>query len=194
MVNPFDKETYSSNVPDCIIKGRHVGWKIDYTYTDTDYSIKAVLDAIDGDTTFTINGTNETINGTNYWVFEATKAITDAWDITADTEFRLDIILTEAASSNEAIIATDFIRVFLNNSDRRNHAEIMLAKIDSILQKRADADVDSYSIKSRQLSKIPIKELLMWRDYYANEIRKIGGSTSAGNERVKRNTVRVRFE
>ncbi len=76
--------------------------------------------------------------------------------------------------------------------DRRTHAEIMVAKIESVLQGRADHDIESYSIKNRSLTRMSVKELMHWRDYYRAEVDYTGGSDT-GAKRVKKNTVRVRF-
>ena len=45
----------------------------------------------------------------------------------------------------------------------------MLEKIESILEGRADADVSSYSINGRSLTKIPIEELMNFRSRYKAE-------------------------
>jgi len=37
------------------------------------------------------------------------------------------------------------------------------------LSGRADADVSSYSINGRSISKLSIAELIEWRDYYKSE-------------------------
>ena len=64
-----------------------------------------------------------------------------------------------------AIVDLDF-----NQSDPRTHAEIMIDKIETVLQGRADADVLSYSISGRSLSKMTPDELVQWRDYYKREL------------------------
>ena len=56
------------------------------------------------------------------------------------------------------------------NADPRSHAEIMLGKIESLLSGRADADVASYSIAGRSLTKLEITELIEWRNYYKREV------------------------
>ena len=81
----------------------------------------------------------------------------------------------------------------LFRSDPRSHAEIMVKKIESILQGRADQDVSSYSINGRSLTRMGVADLVEWRDYYMAEIvkqkreyrKKLGQSTGQ--------TIRVRF-
>lgn len=88
----------------------------------------------------------------------------------------------------EAIVDLD-----VNNVDPRTHAEIMVDKIEAVLQNRADADVANYSIQGRSLVKLSIDDLLRWRDYYRNEL-----SMEKRKERVRRGkstgaTIKARF-
>ena len=76
----------------------------------------------------------------------------------------------------EAIVDLD-----VNNTDPRTHAEIMVDKIESVLQNRADADVSNYSINGRSLVKLSIDDLLRWRDYYRTEL-----AMEKRKERVRR--------
>ena len=54
-------------------------------------------------------------------------------------------------------------------TDPRSHPRIMVEKIEAILEGRADADVSSYSINGRSLTKIPIPELMEFRRSYKTE-------------------------
>lgn len=54
-------------------------------------------------------------------------------------------------------------------TDPRSHPRIMVEKIEAILEGRADADVSSYSINGRSLTKIPIPELMEFRNSYKAE-------------------------
>lgn len=81
----------------------------------------------------------------------------------------------------------------INGADPRTHAEIMVDKIEAVLQNRADADVANYSINGRSLVKLSIDDLLKWRDYYRAEL-----TMEKRKERVRRGkstgaTVKVRF-
>ena len=60
----------------------------------------------------------------------------------------------------------------VNGADPRSHAEIMVDKIEGILQGKADSDVSSYSIAGRSLTKMSPSELTEWRDYYRKEFAK----------------------
>ena len=197
--NPFDREKYPETHPECIVLGRYLGWKLDLEYSDTDYLLKYVFQRVGSTLTpVTLEGTLVTLPDGDYWVFELPTAVSEgsAWTtlFTDSDECRWDLVLRQTASpNNEAIINSGFLSVFTSTSDRRSHAEIMVAKINSIIEGRADNDVSSYSIKSRSISRMSIDELLMWRGYYVNEVNQTGGTTDDGAKKVRKKTVRVRF-
>jgi hypothetical protein len=195
-LSPFDASNFPTTEPDHMIVGQFSGWKLPYTYDDQSFSMQYELNQI-GVTTdpIIIEGSAQTIDGVEYWVFEADSTASAAWGegegaITATSQFRYDLILIEG--SNRVSLGTGFITIFPSNADRRSHAEIMVGKIESILEGRADHDVSSYSIKSRSITRMTVEELTYWRDYYRSEIRATGGTTSGRSGRTP-NTLRVRF-
>ena len=103
----------------------------------------------------------------------------------------------ERDSDNERIIvdrgAIDFSTDYDNNVDVRHHAEIMLGKIQSILEGKADSDVSSYSIAGRSLTKLGIDELLQWRDYYRREVNEIKKKERIKHDRKTKSTILGRF-
>ncbi len=105
--------------------------------------------------------------------------------------------VTQSSDSEELILETGKITVkdnyFGSTGDTRSHAKIMLDKIESILEGRADADVSSYSIQGRSLSKISINELLQWRDYYKAEYQKEVAEFRTGNKEGSGRVVKVQF-
>lgn len=56
--------------------------------------------------------------------------------------------------------------------DLRGHAARTLAAINALLEGRATKDQQSYKIGERELSRIPVNELLALRDYYRAEARR----------------------
>ena len=82
----------------------------------------------------------------------------------------------QSSDSEELIIDTGKITVkdnyFGTTGDTRSHAKIMLDKIESLIEGRADADVSSYSIAGRSLNKLSVQELTEWRNYYKAEYQK----------------------
>lgn len=78
-------------------------------------------------------------------------------------------------------------------SDLRSHAALMVSKIQSILEGKADSDVASYSIAGRSLSKMSFQELTDARDYYRAEFTKEQSAENARNGRKGASTIQVRF-
>lgn len=105
--------------------------------------------------------------------------------------------ITETASGNRIVVDrgefTAVVDLDENNVDPRSHAEIMIDKIEAVLQNRADGDLSSYSIAGRSLTKMSPDELLSWRDYYRREFA--AEKRKAKIKRGKRNgsTVLMRF-
>lgn len=194
MNNPFDREEYTNTHPECIVIGRHIGWKLDLDYSPIHFGLKYVVQQIGTDVEIEIVGSQIQLIDGLYWVFEIPSATSAAWtDFTTDADCRWDLVLTQLTPTNDAIIQSGFIKIFQSTSDRRSHAEVMLSKINSIIEGRADNDVSSYSIKSRSITRMNMDELIKWRDYYINEVARTGGTTDDGVVRPRNNTVRVRF-
>lgn len=200
MVNPFDRDEYPTEAPDFIVVGRFIGWKLNLDYDAVDYTLKYIfspITSVDDADNIEVVGTVVTLDdGEDYWVFEIDTAASVVWTLADDADYRWDLVVTEVGppEPNVASISSGFTSFFRTNSDRRSHAEIMLGQINALLEGRAKSDVASYSIKSRSLTKLSIEELMKWRDYYVNEIRRTGGSVDTGGKRIKTNTVQVRFE
>jgi hypothetical protein len=80
-----------------------------------------------------------------------------------------------------------------SGADPRSHAEVMLDKIQSLLEGRADKDVTSYSINGRSIAKMNITDLLSWRDYYRREVNLEKRKADAAAGKPSTATVKVRF-
>jgi len=52
-----------------------------------------------------------------------------------------------------------------------DHARNMLNAIEAVLEGRITADVESYSIAGRSITKIPVSELLVLRSKYKAEVQ-----------------------
>lgn len=201
MANPFDTSKYPTEHPECIILGGHIGWRLAEDFDAADYTLRYDLhkvgeDPVDG-VDVQITGSRQTIDGTLYWVFEVESSVSSAapWtdEFAKDTQCRWNLVVVRNSDDNEAVYQSGFLRVYTSTSDRRTHAEIMLSKITSILEDRADHDVNSYSIKSRSISRMTVAELTRWRDYYLSELRRTGGSVNEGGPAIKQNTLQIRF-
>ena len=127
--------------------------------------------------TFTLDNSNTSgyTSGDYFWVLKVLQ--------TSDSE-------SLVIDSGKITVKDNF---FATTGDTRSHAKVMLDKIESILEGRADADVSSYSIQGRSLSKISIAELLQWRDYYKAEYQKEVARFRTGNEEGSGRVVKVQF-
>ena len=187
MADPFDTGNLPTTEPESVVAGSFIAWQRTLDLDSTLYSVAYRLTPTAGGAAVTLAGV--AVDGGAAWKFTALSAVTAAWP---DGDYRWDIIVTRLSDSETALTETGVLRVFASTADRRTHAEVMLAKIESLLAGRADSDVDNYSIKNRSISKMPVKDLIEWRDYYRAEVARTGGSSSAGG-RPKNNTVRVRW-
>ena len=80
-----------------------------------------------------------------------------------------------------------------NQADPRIHAEKMVAKIESLLEGKADSDVSSYSIAGRSLTKLSFQELVDARDYYRREVVKHKNDSLVKRGKKNGSTIQVRF-
>ena len=179
--------------PVTIYKGETVVWNrkdlTDYPVGSYAMSWTARLES-NGGTSFSATVTEVD----DYYKFTLDNSATGGYT-TGDYFWVLKV--TQSSDSEELILETGKITVkdnyFGSTGDTRSHAKIMLDKIESILEGRADADVSSYSIQGRSLSKIGIAELLQWRDYYKAEYQKEVAEFRTGNKEGSGRVVKVQF-
>lgn len=171
MTNAFDAANYPTREPAELAAGNRWTWKrpdLSAAYPTADYALTYVarLEGA-GATTFAITA-SETGGEYVITVPSATTA-----NYTAGT-YRWVAYITRTADSERIEVGRGSWVVAPNRAastaDPRSSAKVMLDKIDSILLGRADADVSSYSIAGRSLSKIPVTELIQWRDHYARDV------------------------
>lgn len=74
--------------------------------------------------------------------------------------------------------------------DGRNHVQRVLESIEAVLEKRATIDQERYKINNRELWRTPISELLVLRDRYRSELRRMKAAAKGG---LFDQAVRVRF-
>ena len=179
--------------PVTIYKGETVVWNrkdlSDYPVGSYAMSWTARLES-NGGTSFSATVTEVD----DYYKFTLDNSATGGYT-TGDYFWVLKV--TQSSDSEELIIDTGKITVkdnyFGSTGDTRSHAKIMLDKIESILEGRADADVSSYSIQGRSLSKISINELLQWRDYYKAEYQKEIAKFRRDNKEGTGRVIKVQF-
>ena len=179
--------------PVTIYKGETVVWNrkdlTDYPVGSYAMSWSARLES-NGGTAFTATGTEVD----DYYKFTLDNSATGGYTI---GDYFWVLKVTQSSDSEELIIDSGKITVkdnyFGSTGDTRSHAKIMLDKIESILEGRADADVSSYSIQGRSLSKISINELLQWRDYYKAEYQKEIAKFRRDNNEGSGRVIKVQF-
>lgn len=180
MTNFFDPTLAQVGDPVTIVRGRHVAWRRLLDVDSALYSVKYVFQSRETTaTTYTVTGTRSG----DYWAFELLGTVSANW---VEGEYAFDVVVVRTSDSEQAVINTGNTSVFKTSTDRRGHAEIMVEKIESILQNRAASDVDSYTIGSRSISKMSVMELTKWREYYRSEM----GEGASG---TRRNKVKVGF-
>ena len=74
-----------------------------------------------------------------------------------------------------------------------SHAATMLAAIESVLEGRITADIESYSIAGRQITKIPLSELLVIREKYKAEVAREDAAERLKMGLKSKKTIKVRF-
>ena len=194
MANLFNADNAPTEEPEQFVIGDFIQWKrtdLSTDYPNTTHTMAYVARIRAG-------GANEiTISGTNSdsdYLFTANSAATANY---VEGHYHWQLEVTETSSGNRIVVTTGEWEIIpdldVNNADPRTHSEIMLDKIETVLQGRADADVLSYSINGRSLSKIPVTELVEWRDYYRSEVVKQHREDHVRNGRAHAGTIKVRF-
>lgn len=194
MANLFDPNEAPEGEPTEIVVGDFLQWKRSDLVADyplAEYSAEYVARITGG-------GANEiklpaTESGGTY-------LFTVDSDTSADFSpglYHWQLEITQTSSGNRVVVDIgDFEAIpdmDSNQADPRIHAEIMVDKIQTILEGKADSDVSSYSIAGRSLTKMSFQELVDARDYYKREV--IAHNNRELVKRGKKNgaTVQVRF-
>ena len=194
MANLFNASTAPTKEPETIVAGDYLIWKrtdlgTDYPnnlYTATyvaritgggNTEVQVVGTASGSDYLFTVSSTTSAdfVSGLYHWQLEI-KRNSDNNRIVVDR-------------GNFTVIAD----LDVNGADPRTHAEIMVGKIESILNGKADSDVSSYSVAGRSLTKMSFNELLQARDYYKREMLKEETAESIRRGDATGATIKVRF-
>ncbi len=193
MANLFDSANAPVGVPTEVVIGDFIQFKITQFSSDYDnalFTMRFVARISTG-------GSSEIkVDATaleDDYLFTIASATSAAFTV-GEYHYQLEI---ERNSDNERVVvdrgqitvSTDFD----DNVDPRHHAEIMLDKIESILEGKADSDVSSYSINGRSLSKFSPDELVQWRDYYKREVGLIKRKEAIKHGRKPKSTILGRF-
>ena len=170
MANLFDAANAAETEPAKIRAGDLLQWKrtdLGTDYVNSTYTLKysARLEG-GGSTEIEITAS---ASGDDYLV-SVSKTTTAGYTVGT---YHWQAYITRASDSERITVDSGTWEVVANRdtatTDPRSHARIMVEKIESLLEGRADADVASYSIAGRSLTKLSIDELMAWRDRYKAE-------------------------
>ena len=194
MANLFDAANAPEGEPLEVVGGDFLQWKrsdIVQDYPLASYSAQYVARITGGGNTEIILPATET-DGT--YLFTVSSA-TSADFVPGFYHWQLEVIQT--STTNRIVVDrgefTAIADLDVNGADPRSHAQIMIGKIESILQGKADSDVGSYSIAGRSLTKMSFGELMDARDKYKSEYAQelIRSRLEVG--KPSGSTVKVRF-
>lgn len=173
MTNLFDPAQSATIEPSEVVVGDFIQWRrtdLSEHYPNDEYTatyvaritgggnaeIQVVGTAYNEDYLFTVSSADSASFAAGYyhWQLEIQR--------NSDSE---RVVIDRGAF--DAIVDLD-----AGGADPRTHAEIMLTKIETMLEGKADSDVANYSINGRSLTKLSVSELIEWRDYYRAEVTK----------------------
>ena len=142
------------------------------------------------------NGTGAAVNSTVSAVADGagwtvTFAATVTVAVITDGTYRLVGRATNATTSEALTVYDAPIRILANPitataSSMLTHAEKMLTLIEAALEGRVPADMQSYAIDGKQITKIPVKELLAMRATYSAQVWKARNPGTSGPRRLVR--------
>ena len=194
MNNLFDIANALQTEPEKVVVGDFIQWQradLSAVYDPTLYDLTYVARITGGGNT-EVQVTCTSVNG----IFTATVLSTTSDDFVAGF-YHWEAEIKRKSDNERIVVDRGYFEAVadldVNGADPRTHAEIMVDKIESLLEGKADADVANYSVAGRSLTKMSFAELVEARDYYKAEYNK-----QLRDERIRRGkatgaTVKVRF-
>ena len=194
MANLFDADQAKEGEPTEIVVGDFIQWKRSDLVDDyplSEYSVEYVARITGG-------GSNEikvaaTETGGTYLI--TVDSATSADFVAGYYHWQLEVTKT---STGDRIVVdrgafTAVVDLDDNQADPRLFEEKMLAKIETILLGKADADVSSYSIAGRSLTKYSYQELQDLHDQYEAKVNRHKQLERIRLGKTTHHTVKVRF-
>ena len=196
MANLFDAANAPEGEPKDIVVGDFLQWKrsdlTDYKTSDG-YTAEYVA-RITGGGSNEIKLPQAAGSTDDYYLFTVSSATSELF---SPGLYHWQLEITQTSSGNRIVVDTgDFNAIpdmDSNQADPRIHAEVMVDKIQSLLEGKADSDVSNYSIAGRSLTKLSFTELLEARDYYRREIVKHNNDELVKKGKKNGSTIQVRF-
>lgn len=193
MANLFDPDESPTQEPREVVVGDFIQWRRTnlQDYPNTEYTMTYVARiTAGGNTEIQLAGT---AYGSDYLFTVSSTVSTDF--VPGYYHWQLEAVRN--SDSERLVIDRGYFTAIadldVNGADPRSHAEIMIAKIESLLAGKADADVANYEIAGRKLTKLSFKELIEARDYYRTELMNQQKSFDIRNGKNPGSTVKVRF-
>lgn len=194
MANAFDAANANEGVPEQIVIGDYVQWKVSGLVDD--YPTNLYTSTFIGRPTS--GGSNEisvTATGqTTHYLYAISS--TDSASISKGS-YSWQIKIIRNSDSAQVVVNQGSLEVLANistsTSDGRSHSEIMVGKIESLLAGKADSDVSSYSIAGRSLTKLSFQELQDARTFYRGEVTREQNNIDLKNGRKGASTIQVKF-
>jgi len=194
MANLFDPAQSPTVEPTDIVVGDFIQWRrtdLSTDYPNTAYTMTYVARITGG------GNTEIAVTGTAYnsdYLFSATSA-QSALFVPGYYHWQLEAVRN---SDSERVVIdrgsfTAIADLDVNGADPRTHAEIMIQKIESLLQGKADADVANYSVAGRSLTKLSFAELQKARDDYKAEFARETIKERIRKGQASGSTIKVRF-
>ena len=197
MANLFDAANAPEGEPTEIVVGDFIQWRrsdIAQDYPTSSGFTAEYVARITGGGSTEIKMPQAAGSTDDYYLFSVSSE-TSATFLPGLYHWQLEI--TQTSSGNRIVVDIgDFEAIpdmDSNQADPRIHAEIMVDKIETILQGKADSDVASYSIAGRSLTKLSFQELLDARDHYRREVVQHNNKELVKRGKKNGSTIQVRF-
>lgn len=195
MANQFDAASSPTTEPLQIVVGDFIQWRrtdLSEDYPNDAYTATYVA-------RITAAGSSEiTIVGSAYgsdYLFNAASSVTE--NFTAGL-YHWQLEIARNSDSNRIVVDrgtfTAIVDLDVSGTDPRTHAEVMIDKIESIIEGKADSDVSSYSVAGRSLTKMSFDELISARDTYKRELVVQLQKERASRGKDTGATIKVRFD
>jgi hypothetical protein len=194
MANLFDADQAREGEPTEIVVGDFIQWKRSDLVDDyplSEYSVEYVARITGGGSSEIKIAATET--GGTYLI--TVDSATSAEFVAGYYHWQLEVTKT---STGDRIVVdrgafTAVVDLDDNQADPRLFEEKMLAKIETILLGKADADVSSYSIAGRSLTKYSYQELQDLHDQYEAKVNRHKQLERIKLGKTTHHTVKVRF-
>lgn len=194
MANLFDESNAPEGEPLKVVVGDFIQWKktaLAEAYPPASYSAEYVARVAAGQSgEIKLPATERS----SYYLFTVSSATSAAFE---PGYYHWQLEVTQTSTGNRIVVERGEFEAIAdldnNGADPRSHADIMVDKIESLLEGRADKDVSSYSIQGRSISKMSISDLLQWRDYYRKEQVRERRNNAIELGKPTKTTMKVRF-